>query len=713
MNKKCIGDKSSSKHTFDATTRELAPVYNKGGALDSLKLGTTTYVAAIAYNARGQRLLMAMGNGMMTRYTYDLNTFRAVRTKSEKFTFANLTFTANSGTQQDLAYTYDLEGTITSQRDRAPRTEAAQGPGDQLRTFTHDPLRRLLSATGRESSNVYAQPSWDLNIRPQNRLATNDYTRSYEYDKIGNIQSLKHVATGAANQDFVRTYKYDAPANNHLTSFTVATNNFTNTYDANGNLTKEGTTRYLVWSQSDKSKITSSARPVVFYNRVGTSTPTVFTHYFYNAKGDRVKKLTRKGQQLEVTVYVDGGLFELSYVKLTGTTIDPANHYNTLHVLDGTSRISTVRVGNDANDPTPAIKYYLEDHLMDNLVVLTTTGALVNREEFYPFGETSFGGYGKKRYRYSGKEKDSESGLYYYGARYYAPWLCRFISVDPLKDDYPYLTPYNYAGNKPITHKDIDGLQSTGDKPVNKEGIQTTFPKNEWSQKSLESAPKSDVSNWNDLINYKPNQILVNAADKRVSPNDKGGVKLQDIESASGSLNVDIYSVTISQFPEGITPEQFLENFRTNLNDFIAGGGSTFEPYSKSEGEKFQSNSPDGALMRFKVYLIGVNVDDLSVIASETNASSWVFSPVSSPEDMGHPVAGNRQFGITENEDGTHTFYIRGADRPWSGVDAFAEKKVFEGADKLWKTAINNATNYINERGGKATVQSTFSKQIK
>ncbi|MCB0481265.1 MAG: RHS repeat-associated core domain-containing protein, partial [Flavobacteriales bacterium] len=81
-------------------------------------------------------------------------------------------------------------------------------------------------------------------------------------------------------------------------------------------------------------------------------------------------------------------------------------------------------------------------------------------------GDSSLRTFTKKRYRYVGKEKDQESGLYYYGARYYAPWTCRFISVDPLAADYPYLTPYNYAGNKPITHKDIDGLQGTGDPPV-------------------------------------------------------------------------------------------------------------------------------------------------------------------------------------------------------------------------------------------------------
>src|SRR5690606_8398722 len=53
-------------------------------------------------------------------------------------------------------------------------------------------------------------------------------------------------------------------------------------------------------------------------------------------------------------------------------------------------------------------------------------------------------------------------GLYYYGARYYLPWTCRFISIDPLASDYPFYTPYNYAGNKPINKIDIDGMQEQG-----------------------------------------------------------------------------------------------------------------------------------------------------------------------------------------------------------------------------------------------------------
>ncbi len=63
----------------------------------------------------------------------------------------------------------------------------------------------------------------------------------------------------------------------------------------------------------------------------------------------------------------------------------------------------------------------------------------------------------QKRYRYCGKEKDNESGLYYYGARYYADWLCRFTAVDPRKDQYPFQNSYAYAANNPITFTDVNG----------------------------------------------------------------------------------------------------------------------------------------------------------------------------------------------------------------------------------------------------------------
>ncbi len=115
--------------------------------------------------------------------------------------------------------------------------------------------------------------------------------------------------------------------------------------------------------------------------------------------------------------------------------------------------------------PAQLIRYQLDNHLNSAGLELDDTAAVISYEEYYPFGTTSYRS-GRstfevtlKRYRYVGKERDDETGLYYYGARYYAAWLARFVSVDPLKDDYPFYTPYQYAGNKPIAFIDLDGAE--------------------------------------------------------------------------------------------------------------------------------------------------------------------------------------------------------------------------------------------------------------
>ena len=61
---------------------------------------------------------------------------------------------------------------------------------------------------------------------------------------------------------------------------------------------------------------------------------------------------------------------------------------------------------------------------------------IISYEEYTPYGSTSYQAVRSqtetpKRYRYTGKERDEESGLYYHGARYYAPWLARWIAVIP------------------------------------------------------------------------------------------------------------------------------------------------------------------------------------------------------------------------------------------------------------------------------------------
>ena len=82
--------------------------------------------------------------------------------------------------------------------------------------------------------------------------------------------------------------------------------------------------------------------------------------------------------------------------------------------------------------------------------------------------------------------------MYYYGARFYAAWIGRFISIDPLAEKFPQLTPYNYAGNKPVTHKDLEGLQGTGDNQVKSED-ESKYPDTAGVQKLDTIIVKSDA----------------------------------------------------------------------------------------------------------------------------------------------------------------------------------------------------------------------------
>lgn len=109
--------------------------------------------------------------------------------------------------------------------------------------------------------------------------------------------------------------------------------------------------------------------------------------------------------------------------------------------------------------PSPVqvtIRYQYDNHLGSACLELDNTSAIISYEEYHPFGTTSYRA-GRnatetslKRYKYVGKERDEETGLYYYGARYYVAWLCRFVSVDPLQFRYPHYTPYQYAGNNQL-----------------------------------------------------------------------------------------------------------------------------------------------------------------------------------------------------------------------------------------------------------------------
>ncbi len=130
----------------------------------------------------------------------------------------------------------------------------------------------------------------------------------------------------------------------------------------------------------------------------------------------------------------------------------------------GTALIET-RVAGDGEEPMQLVRYQYADHLGSAGLELNEEGLVISFEEYYPFGSTSFQSgrssaeVSLKRYRYTGKERDEESGFNYHGARYYEPWLLRWTAVDPLESKFsPLQSPYNYCFNNPVGLTDEGGM---------------------------------------------------------------------------------------------------------------------------------------------------------------------------------------------------------------------------------------------------------------
>jgi YD repeat-containing protein len=129
--------------------RELHPTYNRAGGLEQVRLDDTVYVQRISYNAKGQRALIAYGNGAMTRYAYHPRTFRLARRRSEHYTLDDTTYRRGGDVLQDCGYEYDLAGNILGIHDRTPGSGIPNNPSAMLTT---DPqLRALLDQDSRRA----------------------------------------------------------------------------------------------------------------------------------------------------------------------------------------------------------------------------------------------------------------------------------------------------------------------------------------------------------------------------------------------------------------------------------------------------------------------------------------------------------------------------------------------------------------------------------
>ncbi|MGD1044162.1 MAG: SpvB/TcaC N-terminal domain-containing protein [Bacteroidota bacterium] len=445
----------------------VKPLYNEANFLEQLSVekdGTiTSFIKDINYNEKGQRKDIKYGNDISTVYEYDPDIFRLVHLKTNK---------ANGALLQDLLYTYDPIGNITQVEDKARPTVFFNNMETKpVNDYTYDAIYRLLSAIGREhiaQVNFGNEDNWnDLPFLKQygvnEQMAWRTYTQNYMYDEVGNIKQMKHAANGV---NWTRDYHYEL-TNNRLKDTNVESNGVINKYEylhhpQHGFIKKMPHLPMMQWDFKDQLQAIS--RQIV-----NDGTPEI-TYYVYDFAGQRVRKITENSAAAESTpteknerIYL--GNYEI-YKEYSGT--NKGLERITLHIMDDKQRIALIETRNDVDDGTDKIliRYQFNNHLGTSCLETNDKADpdVISYEEYHPYGTTSSQAVGStikaaaKRYRYTGKERDEESGLYYYGARYYASWLGRWCCCDPvgLVDG---VDVYVYVKNNPVCRFDAQGLQ--------------------------------------------------------------------------------------------------------------------------------------------------------------------------------------------------------------------------------------------------------------
>jgi RHS repeat-associated protein len=444
-------------------------------------------VTDIEYNAKGQRLLIDYGNGVRTTHTYDPLMFRLTHLLTHR---NDASFPDDCpqpppagwpGCQvQTLHYTYDPSGNITNIRDDAQQKIFFHGQYvEPSNEYVYDAVYRLIEATGREHlGQVGSAPaphdhndrSRMLSQHPSDGKAMGRYSERYNYDEVGNINEMYHWGTNPSALGWRRSFSYNEDSliepgekSNRLSDTTVGSNNPAlerYSHDAHGNITfmphLGGTypSQNMHWNHRDQLQKVEMGVP-------GTA------YYVYDSNGQRIRKVWEKSPGIiEERIYM--GIFEI--FSLWNGSESITLERETLHIMDDKQRIAlieTLTLDTVGDDPAPRqlIRYNLGNHLGSVNLELDEQAQLISYEEYAPYGSSTYQAVRSqletpKRYRYTGKERDEETGMYYHGFRYYIPWLGRWCCSDPLGLVDGGNT-YSNSSLNPIRYCDRNGCQTT------------------------------------------------------------------------------------------------------------------------------------------------------------------------------------------------------------------------------------------------------------
>ena len=363
-----------------------------------------------SYDANGNRTGLTVGGVSYATYQYDA---------------ANRLTNLTDNASQNFVYNYDVVNRLTSR----------VAPNRVTTNFTYDDLDRLF-----ELADTKAPATLSINQYGYNNASNvsswlgSAGNRSFNYDasdrllsvlKMGGNESYSYDAVGnRATSHLSATYSYQAL--NKLTSTASATY----TYNNNGNMLSrvDGSgTRGLAWDNDNRLKQV-------------TLPSGLAVNYKYDALGRRIQRTTSAGADERYVYDGQDVVLDLNS-SLTVTT----------SYLNGRGIDNHLR----QTDTTTGVSYFLTDHLGSTAALADGSGAVAETLNYDSFGNNA--GSTRTRYTFRGRERDSDTGLLYYRARFYDPQLGRFISEDPIGLNGG-INTYAYVGNNPVWANDPLGL---------------------------------------------------------------------------------------------------------------------------------------------------------------------------------------------------------------------------------------------------------------
>jgi RHS repeat-associated protein len=422
---------TSVTYAYDVLSR-LSTATNENGAV------------TFSYDSRGRVSETTDVWGKTVDYSYDENGNRAAMSLDAS-NYANYSYNAiNQPTQLSDSssvvadYSYDATNKLTSR----------SLPNGVASTYTYDNLNRLTHLNDSVGTSAILDNHYSYNTASQivEKVDVASTTDSYEYDPLDRLTS------SSSDGGF---YSYDAVGNrltspptkdysyepfNRLTSF----DSLDFSYDDNGNqLTRDSQAVGCVYTYDFENRLTQVVCKGLLQIHP-TPPPTV--NYKYDALGRRVERLVDRSHATDdVQRYVYDGQDVIE-------DLDDNDQVVTSY-FNGPGIDNKLR----QTDSTNGNLYFTTDHLGSTTALTDDTGQLVESITYDSFGNSA--GSSFTRYTYTGREFDTDTGLYYYRARWYDPQIGRFLSEDPIGFQGGDINLYGYVNNDPTKFRDPTGLR--------------------------------------------------------------------------------------------------------------------------------------------------------------------------------------------------------------------------------------------------------------